>query len=138
MVLGKFIILLLIPHAWSRLGGNEHEGSEKFTREFDQNVRGLQSLSYSGSSCAVVGPTSGTVVMSFIAFGDTPYDKTPGPPSFIGAEYNCLSTKILPGMKLLAGSTDFVMHVGKSSSQTDDFSYPFLHVHLRPHIYVDS
>jgi hypothetical protein len=117
MILGKLIILLLIPEAWCRLGGSEAEDSD-ITLDSDQNVRGLQtSLSYSGSSCAVLGPTSGDVVMSFFAFGDTPYDKTPGPPSFQGADYNCLSTKIIPGMKLLAGSTDFVMHVGTSCAQ---------------------
>jgi hypothetical protein len=76
--------------------------------------RALQtSLKYTGSSCKVQGPTTGQAVMNFFAFGDTPYDAASGPPLFQGADYRCLKSTILPGMKQRAGVADFVVHVGK-------------------------
>eukprot|EP00977_Amphora_coffeiformis_P003401 scaffold630_cov174-Amphora_coffeaeformis.AAC.21 len=69
--------------------------------------------SYHGTDCNVKGPapTTMTTVTKFLVFGDTPYDHEVGPP-FEGPEYDCMKTVALPGVKQLAGSVDFIAHVG--------------------------
>lgn len=115
LLVGKHQVLAASKKPEEEESSREHIRALHPTRE----LQGSSSLKYTGSRCNVQGPTDGQVVMRFFAFGDTPYDPTPGPPLFQGAEYECLATTILPGMKERAGSADFVMHVGKSSLQNN-------------------
>lgn len=118
------VALCILPAGKDRvLAGSrnpETESPRRHIQELQPTTRALQinsPLKYTGSRCNVQGPTTtnGQVVMRFFAFGDTPYDATPGPPLFQGADYKCLAMTIIPGMKERANLADFVMHVGKSS-----------------------
>jgi hypothetical protein len=52
-----------------------------------------------------------TVLVKFLAFGDTPYDQEVGYP-FIGPEYTCLEQVIMPGAKAIANEVNFMAHIG--------------------------
>jgi hypothetical protein len=76
-------------------------------------VRGKYSFADT-SACSVNGPalTEATLLMKFVAFGDTPYDGNTNQ-LFEGSEFACLQNTMLPAIRnTLADKADFVLHVG--------------------------
>jgi hypothetical protein len=96
-------------------------------RRMLQNGPSTKPLEYEGSGCAVQiqdadnAASVASLVMSFIAFGDTPYDGN-RPPPFEGSDYRCLKNTILPGIKSLSKEADFVWHVGDIKKGGANFS----------------
>jgi hypothetical protein len=96
-------------------------------RRMLRNNSPTRPLQYEGSGCAVQirdaekAASAASLVMSFIAFGDTPYDAK-HPPLFEGSEYCCLKNTILPGIKSLSNKADFVWHVGDIKKGGANFS----------------